>query len=1315
MSTLSSCRLCLAENNGNHLDIFGVTGIEKNISEIIAEHFKCEIRSSDSLPNFVCEMCWRITEAFHELYQKSKVVHEKLLTNPPIKIEADFVELWASTKVIQYMEEPNIDIEPIKVEPNSELEHDIHDLTTNANDESDSNANDPVMDFDENTDSDENSSDESSSEDDNVEPSFEDIKEPTKEKSRKRQKTVKPKDKPTRKKEKTKVVKGKFEKLFAENKHLFDMSCDLCPTIFKTLYEAKNHYVKVHKRQYGYIKCCNQRLVYPSTVLKHFQRHLDPNKYKCSQCDKVLLCDRQLAKHIARHKEAVSPREKTLSCNICLKSFTTPTGLANHMKKHKERPEMDVNHAKFIDENFDMKCDHCDTIFTGFHDARRHYKMFHNEEKGYLKCCNVKLRELWIVSDHIKSHLDPTSFSCDQCDKTFTTRVILVQHKRRHRLTLNKNFVCDYCGKCVRDKDAMLRHMFTNHVDVEPTHECNICHKKFRLPQLLKNHFYSVHREKKVIFVCDICGKAFHVKFHLDKHMLNKHTDKSERLIERKQCEYCGEWLLTKSGIFYHHQKHTSGIQKCDQCQMEFSNRVALLGHIRQYHREHKFKCGYCNKTFAIGSALKKHEESHTRHNTYPCRFCSKVFSVISSRQTHTKRNHAEEWKQIKEMEKIEKLGMDSHKEKTIIALRIDEKKFRMSDSYPCRLCFSTDTDRHMNIFSDVGIQLKMSEIIGEHFKCEVSEADSLPNFVCNLCWQTTESFHELYQKSKAVQEKFLNPMIKVEVDTIGMWHENLGRDFEDDLPIDVNEIKSESNLEYADVLDPRNDFEEVHELSDRDVATNDTRDGQSNCIETSSDTEQANKPISRRMRAKNRRIEFKNLFYEHKHRFDMTCDLCSHVFDTLSDARNHYNYAHGNPRGYIKCCNNKLWFRCEVIKHIQRHLNPNKYKCNECGKVYTAPHGLKGHIKSHHTLRTEKEWFICDICKKKFASKVGIKRHLHWHTESKKKTEDDQHKKFIAENFDMSCDLCETIFITFHDARRHYKEFHNEKKGYIKCCNIKLRELWIVTDHILSHLNPSNFKCDFCNKSFSSGMRLKQHKGRHRRVIERPFTCDICGKTFRDKETITRHLFTTHTNTEPKFECEICHKRFQLAALLKNHFYSVHREKKAISTCEICGKSFSVKANFDKHMLSHSDKTERLAQRKQCEHCGEWLMTKSGIYYHEQIHTSGIQKCEQCHMELPNKIALLSHIRKYHRERNHKCSYCDKSFPVGSELKKHEEGHTRHNVYPCQFCTKIFTLRTSRLTHQKRSHREELKQLREMRKLMKNSAASMDLAKEKV
>lgn len=82
-----------------------------------------------------------------------------------------------------------------------------------------------------------------------------------------------------------------------------------------------------------------------------------------------------------------------------------------------------------------------------------------------------------------------------------------------------------------------------------------------------------------------------------------------------------------------------------------------------------------------------------------------------------------------------------------------------------------------------------------------------------------------------------------------------------------------------------------------------------------------------KRWRRRQREGKYQKLFDEHKHLFDMTCDCCSTTFQTLDEGRAHYLSDHNNSRGYIKCCNVKLYYRCQVVGHINRHLDPDKYK----------------------------------------------------------------------------------------------------------------------------------------------------------------------------------------------------------------------------------------------------------------------------------------------------------------------------------------------------------------------------------------------------
>ncbi|XP_031629988.1 zinc finger protein 43-like [Contarinia nasturtii] len=1071
-----------------------------------------------------------------------------------------------------------------------------------------------------------------------------------------------------------------FEKIFSENKHRFDMSCDVCPKSFDSLDEAKTHYATAHDNPYGYIKCCNLKLNYRCVIKKHLDWHLE--KFKCEQCGKVCREHQALKVHMKQHSD--DAREQYI-CDLCKKRFTSKVGIRRHLHWHTENNKKtdDDQCRKFIADNFDLNCDQCSYVFTTFHDARRHYKDLHNEKKGYIKCCDIKLNEYWQVIDHYIGHRNPSHFKCEICNKCYADRKKFYLHKRRHNQASTMSFICDFCGKKFRSKETISRHFFAKHIDAEPTFECKICHKRFQLMSLLRNHHYAVHREKKEKLVCETCGKSFNVKANFDKHMLS-HADKSQRLAQRKQCDHCGEWVMSKSGLYYHEIMHKSGVQKCNQCEMELPHKLALLAHIRKCHRELKHKCKFCDKSFDILSKLKEHEDGHTRQNVYPCKYCNRAFTVQCSRQTHERRNHPDEIRERKKMRKL-------------LEFPAQANTFVQMSGKCCRLCSCTNASNYLDIFSDAGIEMNISKIIGEHFKHEVRESDTFPNYVCQSCWQTTDAFHELYEKSKLSMEKFLNPTIKLETN---YWQSNNEVHYIEESQLLTDSVKLEPSIVDSD----SNENDRI----DLDENTNDENSNEENSNEESdengmNEVDQDNsgfnkeRPISKkkqqRTKRKSKALQFEKLFTENRQLFDMNCDFCETKFETLDDARQHYAKVHKNPKGYIKCCNIKLIYPCKVVQHLQRHLEPLKFKCTKCPKVYLTDRELAKHIDSRHKgapIRKEKT-VPCKICRKMFTTEQSLDYHMRRHQE-KDESEDGQFVKFIAENFDMKCDHCDTVFSAFHDARRHYKEFHNDDKGYLKCCKVKLRELWHVRDHIRSHLDPECFKCNACGKSFSTGMMLTQHKRRHKLTLNKRFVCDYCGKLCRDKHAIIRHLFTNHVNSEPEYECDVCHKKFQLASLLKSHKYTVHREKKANQICYICGKGFYVKFHLDKHMLSHAEKSERLAESKQCEWCGEWLMTRSGIYYHQQKHTSGIQKCDECQAEFTNRVALLGHIRQYHREHKFKCTYCDKTFATNSKMKAHEESHTRHKVYQCRFCPRTFSVPSSRRTHTRRNHLEEIK-----------------------
>lgn len=59
----------------------------------------------------------------------------------------------------------------------------------------------------------------------------------------------------------------------------------------------------------------------------------------------------------------------------------------------------------------------------------------------------------------------------------------------------------------------------------------------------------------------------------------------------------------------------------------------------------------------------------------------------------------------------------------------------------------------------------------------------------------------------------------------------------------------------------------------------------------------------------------------------DMSCEICQHPFDTLSDASLHYRQTHSKSKVKVKCCRRQMGLPNEIRDHIQYHLDPDKFK----------------------------------------------------------------------------------------------------------------------------------------------------------------------------------------------------------------------------------------------------------------------------------------------------------------------------------------------------------------------------------------------------
>lgn len=188
-----------------------------------------------------------------------------------------------------------------------------------------------------------------------------------------------------------------------------------------------------------------------------------------------------------------------------------------------------------------------------------------------------------------------------------------------------------------------------------------------------------------------------------------------------------------------------------------------------------------------------------------------------------------------------------------------------------------------------------------------------------------------------------------------------------------------------------------------------------------------------------------------------------------------------------IRCkeCNRTFTRNSRLLLHMLTHTDEKPHECNLCEKKFSRPDYLLKHIQSIHSEKIHK----CDQCTNAYGNKESLLRHI-----AKKHNKDPS----------INCDMCEKKFTSKIYLDKH-KLLHTDNLYACKHCPETFSEKDLLKSHTKeNHALPRNFLCNMCGDSFIRSEELKIHIRRH--TGERPYKCGFCGKGFTRSSDLRRH-----------------------------------------------------------------------------------------------------------------------------------------------------------------------------------------------------------------
>ncbi|XP_059619175.1 transcription factor grauzone-like [Phlebotomus argentipes] len=340
--------------------------------------------------------------------------------------------------------------------------------------------------------------------------------------------SVKPSEKPSKSQlraQKRQNEKDLKKKILEENQRnieeFFRMDCHICEESFGKLGDLWDHFRESHKRR-GYIFCCDVKLDRPSKILDHRAYHLNPDAFKCHECNNTFKNSIGLKLH---KLNSHTPKEEHIfKCPKCPLSFMTEFRFKMHSYVHCR--EEDKSHF----------CPDCGKAFAIKGNLKIHIRQMHTKDYYHVcETCARTFKNKDMLLRHMKLHTGEKieTFPCTLCGHRFSHKSKLKLHMKRHiENESGKIFRCAICDKESPNSLALQAHVKYTHI-VERKHKCNLCKKSFKKPVNLREHM-ATHTYNQILYTCLFCPKQFNSNANKYMHQKRKHPKEYQVMIDKK-------------------------------------------------------------------------------------------------------------------------------------------------------------------------------------------------------------------------------------------------------------------------------------------------------------------------------------------------------------------------------------------------------------------------------------------------------------------------------------------------------------------------------------------------------------------------------------------------------------------------------------------------------------------------------------------------------------------------------------------------------------------------------------------------------------